>query len=187
MPHHAQTTDLHVYTVGKLYHPERTRWPEVTEYAYRDGGHQLRLFWRNLTPSVVRAVAKGPIHFGLLVRPPVVWLLYRIDGACDWSDAPYSIHLEGPDAPAPPDPELGADRALLTVILVDADTGLVRALRGVSSSPPFTAALHAAIRAQAAAPFDRAAYDAAVRRDYAHFPQTAAMVREAVVLERGGL
>jgi hypothetical protein len=48
---------------------------------------------------------------------------------------------------------------MVTIILVDASTGLVRALRGVSYSPEFTRAIHGAIAVQAASPFDSAAHE----------------------------
>ena len=43
---------------------------------------------------------------------------------------------------------------MITIILVEATTGIVLALRAVSFSPEFTRAIHRAIAQEAAAPFN---------------------------------
>jgi hypothetical protein len=50
-------------------------------------------------------------------------------------------------------------RAPVTIILVEATTGLVLVLRTVTFSPEFTRALHRAIAAQVGAPYDRATHE----------------------------
>jgi hypothetical protein len=61
--------------------------------------------------------------------------------------------------PPPPHEETSpASRAFVTIILVDAATGILRALRAIAYSPEFTRAIHEAIAGQAAAPFDAAAH-----------------------------
>lgn len=177
---------MHTLSVGQLYHPGRTQWPEVGEYNYRAWQHELRLFWRAPSDADIEAVRAGAIHLGLYVRQPVVWLLYRIEGACDWSDAPYSIHLVAGAERTPPDPVTAETRALLTVVLADADTGIVRALRAVSMSPRFTRALHAAIAQQLAQPFDAAQHEAQIAATYARYSHSKQMARDATITEKAG-
>jgi hypothetical protein len=68
----------------------------------------------------------------------------------------------------------------LSVVLTDAQTGIVRALRVIGLGTALTNALHQAIRAQAEAAFDRAAYDERLNRLYARYPQTDLMLSAAV-------
>lgn len=154
----------HRYRVGEPYIAGRVGWPERVEYNFRGGGHELRMFLPGLRAREVRAVRQEPAEFGLLVEGDVLLFLYRFGAAIPWGDAPYSWHLVGRHDPSeqilPPEPGSAEQRALLTIILVDADSGIIRALRALTLSPAFTRALHAAIREQAARPWPGdAAYD----------------------------
>jgi hypothetical protein len=105
-------------------------------------------------------VRKGRADFALVVDPPVLMLCYRLGDGIHWSDAPFSWHRVPADQRAlPPDTE-PVQRALLHAVLIDANNGIIRAMRAMSLSPSFTAALHRAIRAQAAIPWEPRAYDA---------------------------
>lgn len=174
--------------VGSAYLPGRTRYPEAVQYLYRAGGHEL-LFWlRSPTRDEVESIRRGQAWFALYVEQPLIVLLYRFDSAIDWSDAPFSIHLVPPDQRALPAAlgEAEESRALLQIVLVDADTGIVRALRQLTWSPAFTAVVHAAIREQAAKPWDVAAYDRALAALYQRFPTSEALLRAAVARTEGG-
>jgi len=152
---------MHTIAVGELWHPDRKRWLE--------------------------AVRVGRVDLGVWCRAPhVIVLLYRIAGACEWSDAPYSWHLVPEDRRALPEPTTSsADRALLQIILVEAESGIVRVIRAVTFDPLATRLLGQAIRDQAAAEWDRAAYDAELREAYA-VHTTRSLLAAALVRCRGG-
>ena len=174
--------------VGHPYISGRTHWPEQSEYNYYRGQHELRLFWANPSADEVRGVRKGPAHFALYIEGPVIMMLYQFERACDWSDAPYSIHLVPQEHRTAPPVSAGPEtRALLQVLLVDAATGVLRAIRAITLSPPFTAALHRAIDAQMHSTWDSGAYDQSLRSIYAKYPQSSDMLRAATIIERGGL
>ncbi|MFO1432584.1 MAG: hypothetical protein U1F76_21025 [Candidatus Competibacteraceae bacterium] len=156
------------------------------EYNYRAWQPKLRLFWQSPSPREIAAVNAGPADFGLLVEPPLIGFLYHFEGGCSWSDASYSFHRVPLEEQLIPESARANDPDLLVVILVDAATGIIRALRVVTFSPPFTALLRQAIRAQAAQPFDQPAYEQAVQTAYRRYPDTDSMVRAAVIVERGG-
>src|SRR5262245_25796369 len=133
--------------VGALYRPSRRSWPERGQYMLRDTGHELALFFASPSGREVDVVSRGEAEVGMLVRGSVIFILYRFGaaGEVDWSDAPFSFHripreerVEVPAAPA------RGERGRLTVVLIDASTGIVRALRRVSLSAAFTARLHEA-------------------------------------------
>ena len=144
---------MHLIEVGQPYSQTRRTWPETVQYNFRGGSHELVLFYASPHPAEVAGVQTGRAAFALATYMDLIFLCYKF-GDLPWSDAAYSWHLvsEEDREPAPDWPEKDA-RALLTTILVDAKTGIVRALRASTFSPAFTRALHDAIRAQAARPW----------------------------------
>jgi len=167
--------NVHAYIVGQLYHPGRTRWPEAAQYDYRSGQHELVMFWSGISPGDIQAVKRGTCEFEMVELPPVIFLLYRINGACDWSDQPYSWHLLAEDERMLPPP--GPGRALMQVRLVACETGILRAQRLISLKPRLTQRLHAAIRRQAAAPWPGdEAYDNALSAAYRQYPTAEALL-----------
>lgn len=172
--------------VGDLYVPGRTSWPEAAEYNYTRAGHDLRLFFAEPSISEVLAARSAKIRLALLVEPPLIVLAYKIPGLADWSDAPYTWHLVPPEHRAIPEVATGEQRAWLNVTLVDASTGILKALRAVTLTPLATQLLHAAIAAQAAQPWDLAAYDAALANLYARHASSEDIAKAAQALITGG-
>lgn len=180
---------MHALRVGERHHPDVAAWPEVNEYNHRGGAHELVLRLARPTVAEIAAVARGPASFGVLDPGDgdLLFALYRFGDAIRWSDAPFSPHLlPAAERPLPPAPEPGADRALLTVVLVDAADGVVRALRSLTLPPRVTAALAAGILRLDARPWPgRAAYQAQLDAFYAARPTGAEMVRSAIVGQGG--
>lgn len=178
---------MHLYEVGKPYSPTRTQWEEGTEYNYRGerrGVHEIRLFFRHPKPIEVQSVKQGEATFGLVVQENLIVLVFKF-GAIPWSDAPYSWHMV-PERERHLPPELRpGERETLTVFLIDADTGILLAIRQVSFSPEFTRALHQAIRAQAGRPFDQVIYDRQLRALQARY-QSKDLYKIAIVRCKGG-
>lgn len=175
---------MHKLSVGELYSPGKTRWPETAQYNYRSGAHELLILAANPTPEEIESVRAGRADFAVLASPPVLLLLYKFAPRIPWSDAPFSVHLV-PEAERqlPPDP-VGEERAGIQVILVDAATGVVRAIRLLSLSTQVTAGLHRAIRAQALIPWEPQAFDAALQRLYRD--QSKELAERADLRCRGG-
>jgi len=149
---------VYKFEVGKLYNPNRTVWPEVAQYNYRGGNHELVLFYNRPRKSEVKAISQDSAEFALYVSGQQIVFLYRFN-VVDWSDAPFTIHrVPVEERTMPPEP-VELERELLQVFLVDASNGILCVLRALTMSPEFTRILHAAIRAQAEMPFNQAAYD----------------------------
>lgn len=164
----AMEEPVHIYEVGKPY-SSRANWPELAQYNYRGGEHELVLFFNQPTHDEIRAVSKAWVEFALYSTDTQIVMLYRFGAAIPWSDAPYSIHLVPPEQRTLP-PETGPEEgALLHVVLVDASNGIIRAMRAIAMPPGFTQALHAAIREQAQLPFTRATYNGALESLFAHY------------------
>jgi len=126
------------------------------------------LFLNSPTRDEIYAVRKGIAHLALYVERNLIILLYKFGQAIRWSDAPYSVHL----VPQEERVELATDEnswALLHILLVDAETGIIKAMRVISLPPDFTSALHRAIKDQAAMPFTPASYNAELESLYAGY------------------
>jgi hypothetical protein len=194
-------TELHEYRVGEWYSPTRTTWPDgVAHYAYRGGVHELLLFLSSPTPNEVRGVRQGEAEFGLVAQGPLIVLLYRFasppehpgarprpGAALPWGDAPFTVHrVSEAERTLPELPSSPEERALLAVMLIDAATGIIRAIRVVSLSPAFTSALEEAIREQARLPYEAATYDRLLDALYARYPSSDALLALAGVRCMGG-
>jgi hypothetical protein len=157
-----QQAMVHNYEVGTLYEPGRASWPESARYHYRIGAHELLLF-RDASPEEGEAIRSGPCEFAALVEEGVLFFLFRFGEVVPWSVAPFSIWLVNMSERVLPGPLLEGEREELQVILVEAATGLIRALRTVLLPAPLSAALNRAIEEQAARPWPgQAGYEAAV-------------------------
>lgn len=153
--------NLHRFKVGSLYHPNHTSWTETATYQWRGGQHDYVWFMASPKPREIAAVRVEPCEFGLYVDGPAIFFQYHFPSACAWSDAPFSWHLVPKEEQLPiPIYPLEGLRPMLNITLVDATTGIIKALRLVSLSPEFGNVLHKAIIDQSRAPWTgREAYD----------------------------
>ena len=153
---------MHLYSVGKPYNPARRSWPPGSQYNFRAGAHELLFFFESPTEREVEAIRKGAAEFALVFEPPVIVLLFRFGEGIPWSDAPYTYHvLPAEQQQLPIDWEEGSPetRALIEIMLISCETGIIRAMRQVTFSPEFTRAVHKSIWEQAHAAYDPVAYD----------------------------
>lgn len=145
-------------TVGGLYLPGRTTWPEAVEYNYFSNNHELRFFLKNPSRYVTEVIRKMPVQLGLFMQGDIILLVYRF---IDYKKqlvpvngySPFSIHLVPENMRTIP--EIKGDMeegGLLRIHLVDADTGVLKAARTVALSPEFSAALSSAIVEQSNIP-----------------------------------
>jgi hypothetical protein len=173
---------MYEYRVGMPYSPTRTSRSDAGEYNYRARSHELRLFFSNLSRADVRAVSNGPADFALLMQKDVLFFLYRFGEAVPWSDAPYSLHKVAqkfPDEASLPPTELAGKSVLLNILLIEATTGIIQAVRVIGFPSSFSQALHEAIRKTWDAPFSEASYNAQIDEAYRLYPHTMDMVKAA--------
>lgn len=179
--------DFTVFQVGQPLDPHRRRWEEGVMYTYHQDMHQMLLFFTDIRSFERKAVERGVAHFGLYVEEYVIMLLFKMDGpgggkGIDWHDAPYSWHLLPAEArtmpPSPQDIHEG-EGAPLIILLIDAATGIIRAIRVMALSHEFTSHLYRAIREQADRPFDKHRYQKQVLGLRQKFPTVPLMVAAA--------
>jgi hypothetical protein len=178
---------LHLYAVGKPYHPDVQSWPETSQYRFSSGMHDLVLFLEDPTEREVQAARTGEAEFAMLFQDGVIMLCHRFGDGLPWSDSAFSIWLVPSAERVLPPVLVGQQRALMVVLLVDASTGILLTFRVVSLSPEFTTHLHEAIRRQARMSFKgKADNDKRVARIRRLYPTTEALVADTTMRCKGG-
>ncbi|MEW5892929.1 MAG: hypothetical protein AB1697_07305 [Pseudomonadota bacterium] len=168
--------------VGEVYSAAHNRYDEGARYSYRDQAHDLVLFWTRPSAAEIEGLRGQPIEVGLYSHGPAAFLLYKIQNVCEWSDLAFNVHLV-PEAERELPTEPPGERGRLRLTLVNADNGIVVAKRLVSLDKVMTQALRHTMQEQAAQPFNRLRYDAAVQEVHARFADSDAMVQAAEVVE----
>ncbi len=142
---------MQIVALGKPLFEGRNELPEAIEYNYQAGDHTLLLSMKNLHLSEIKAVREEPAEFGLYCEDGIIFLLYRFGEILPWSDSAFSWWNVAEEDRRIPAPQANpAERILLKIILVEAATGVVKAIRVTTFSPEFTERLQRAIRGQAA-------------------------------------
>lgn len=175
-------SELHAYAVGQPYSPIRTRWAEGVEYNYRDGAHELRVFFNHVSEQDVDRIVRGNAEFAVnaSASPDIIFFLYHFGDAVPWSDAPYSWYMVPLDQRATLLVLPAGTGVLLSIVLVEAMNGIILGLRTVSLSPHVSRVLHEAITQQIARPFTQTVFDAELARVYATYPDSTDLLRGAV-------
>jgi hypothetical protein len=168
--------------VGEPYSPDHNRYDEGVRYLYRNGAHDLTLFWSGPSPAEIAGLRDRPVTVGLYSHGPAAFLLYKIDDVCEWSDAAFNVH-QIPEAERELPDEPTGERTRLIITLVDAADGIIKGRRLVSLDKVMTQALRHVMVEQAKSPFVRPLYDIAVQETHARFPDTDAMAEAAEIVE----
>lgn len=178
---------MQIVAIGKPLFEERHELPEAIEYNYQSGDHTLLLSMKNLHPKEIEAVRNAEAEFGLYCENGIVFLLYRFGEALPWSDSAFSWWNVAEEDRRIPAPQTNpATRILLKIILVEAATGIVEAIRVTTLSPAFTEKLHDAIREQAMGePFSREEFVGRSLQIYQKFTP-AEFAMKTIVKTKGG-
>jgi hypothetical protein len=150
---------MYVTKVGELLMPGKTRYQEGAYFEYDKAGPVLILALSQPTEREIYAARKGVVEFALYESPPAIFLLHKIQGLEQWSDSPFSIRLYERKPPI-------KNTGIFFIALVDADTGILKAQRLVSTSIEFANELRAAIMRQYEKPFSKAEYDRKIDEMY---------------------
>ena len=122
---------------------------------------------------------------GVHLEEPVIWLLFDLP-TVHTADAPFTPHLVPPEARHFPRPRTPETRYPLTVVMADAATGIIKALRYATLSPAISRQMHGAAAALLHRPFDNGKYHRAVDDMYNRHPDPSSMLRLAPVMNELG-
>ena len=159
------------FEVDKPFEPGKTNYPEGVKFDFTEGGPVLLLFFAGPTEEEVEAVRGGAFRIGFLEggiiednrhKGVIIFLLFRF-GDLPWMDAPFSIHLAQYKTPAEVEERLGYG---LQVLLIDANTGILKVIRLVGLGAEWSRNFRQAMLEQETAGFDWRAYDAEIQRTY---------------------
>lgn len=168
--------------VGEIYSSKHTEYSEATQYCYYNGMHDLALFWSRPTLKETNGFLKQSVELALHVEQSVLFLLYRINDICEWSDVAFNIHqLSAEEREIPSEPP--ATHAKLQMTLVNADSGIILAKRMLSIGPALTQALRHTLQDQMQTPCSRLQYEAQVKQAYARYPDSDALLKSAWMTE----
>lgn len=177
----ARTGKWYRYEVGQLYNPQIRYWAAETPSLRMtaDYGIELALFYHGPTSVEIQAVRNGLAQFAWIdTDGPVGVLAFRF-GTLNWADCPFTPHRKEPDY-EPGLPELVAGRHLTVVCpLVDATTGIIKAIRLTTWPAEFATAVKASVDRMREAPYTKLAHDAALDGLYAYETYELVQLRSA--------
>lgn len=130
---------------------------------------ELGIVVKKPTVAEIQAVEEGTFEFAVTVVEPVVFLLYRCDPVFGWSDAPYNIQRSDEETKKY---WLGrnykpTDHPFCNIMLVDADTNRIAAMRAFTLPPSVAFPLFEAVHKQAKGAYSNQVYDAILNGIYA--------------------
>jgi hypothetical protein len=127
-------------SVGAVYDPRVTAWPQGAAFVFYSGAYELLLRWHRPSPAEADAVARGPGALAFLVHKSALLILHRLGagGTAEWADVPAAPHLW---AELP-----GEGQQTCRIVLIDL-RGIVWAARLVWLPAGFSQALRPAVLA----------------------------------------
>lgn len=171
------TSPRYARQVGELYNPAVTSWPdERMEWTLSPQGVELLLTYSHPSDAEVDAVRRGPARFALLAGDGALILAHRFE-PLPWADTPWQASRQR--LPVGVEAAGDGERLIVSIVLVDAATGVIKAVRVVTWPERFaTAMAHAVLRqAQTAAPDEVGARE--IEAWYRRYPSTPELVRAA--------
>lgn len=130
---------------------------DSVRFGMGDSGAELLVFFGSPIEKEISAIREGPAQFGMFTKENVIFILAKF-GTMPWMDAPFHVglakgltHLQ--------DIEEGQGYGC-TIIFVDSNTGIIKALRYVGLSTEYSKRLKDNIEEQMNEAFDKALYDA---------------------------
>ena len=84
---------MHKYELGGYFHGHPKAFQEGCTLLYDNSGPALVISLPGLTSEEAKHIQKGQIDFGVFEEEGILFLLIKIPGVLDWSDAPFHIGL----------------------------------------------------------------------------------------------
>lgn len=141
----------------------------------------LSVFINSPNRRQIDAIRRGRYNFALVIGPDLFFLMYRFGRAIGWAGAPFwGVIVPSEERPLPSGAWPGGG-VTLQVVLIDAGTGVVRAIRSVELPLDFTYDLNTAIRRQAMLPcLNKTAYQKALAAMRQICPTVRSLLQRAV-------
>ena len=168
---------MHTLQVGQPYDPTRNSYRQIEQVRFTPGFCELVRFWHSPSESEIEAHRGSASFAAVLVSEHLLMFAYRF-GSLDWCDAPFQARRLASALQGIPAGDVASPISLRTV-LVDADTGHVRAFRRDELSSEVSAIIRGSLAMQLDVPFDDEVAGQHLSTMHQHFSTPEAMVREA--------
>jgi len=153
------------FEVGELFEEGKIKYQEGIKFDFDQSGAMLFLFFNHPTEDEVKNTKKGSLELRLCSMSNVIIILTKLEGM-QWMDAPYSVHLSQPFE----FDEIGPDQGVgLSIFLIDAATGVLKAMRYVGLSNDFSNRLKEVINEQKITDFDTRQYQQSINNIYSAY------------------
>ena len=171
--------EITVYEVGKYIENTPKKYDECIKFDLTDTGINIPVFFNSPTLDEINEFAEGKIKLGYYTYKNVILVLIKI-GNLSWMDMPYSIHLSN-HLSAIKDFEEGNGIGLTTTLyLINAQNGILEALRVVGANNRLSVNLIKDIKKQKEMTFEE--YD--VNLDYIYKTYTTKeLINRAKIIE----
>ncbi|MBB4936552.1 hypothetical protein FHR32_000857 [Streptosporangium album] len=140
-------------------------------------GCELALFYPSPTAAEVHEIRGGLPQWAWVELDGIAVLAFRF-GTLQRADTPYQVTRDetARDQSGPIDPE--GKHLIVSVVLVDAHTGIIKGLRALTWPPEFATAVRDTVQRQLDSPITDAQAGIALQALYDLYPDTASLVRE---------
>ena len=167
------------HVVGSPYEPGVQSWEAGCFFQMAGEECSLELFWLDVTDRDVENVARGEATFGLWYsNDGDVYFIFRF-GQDAWADSVFSVWQMPEEKRIRPPKVFGRRRLVLDIVLVDAETGTVRAVRRAPLSVSFSRKLCASVARQFGDRYISAwsgeDFEARCLKVYAEYPESGAI------------
>ena len=159
---------------------------ERFEYRYTNGTHMLQVIMPRLTPAEIEAFQRGKMHVGLYVRGDTIFFLWKVEGIQEWSDQAFSLFALPPDSRSV-EPARNGEHILLSMVLLDSHTGVVKAMRVITYSTHMSQIFQRLLMRQLQNGLSPEQHALNIKEAYALYPHSRDMVKAALCTERAGL
>lgn len=149
---------MHKIEVGKLLAPNVTQYQEGPKFDYTPSGPIVRIAFNNPTAKEIEGAKSGTLEMSYYVRGPIIFVCLKIQGCGRWMDMPFSIRLHENVNFDWSDEIVDGQGLAITVMLVDAQTGILKSYRLIGASTAFSRGLRSAILQQYEQSFDKDEY-----------------------------
>lgn len=131
--------------VGKLFKDDVTRYQEGVRFDINDAGCDLFIYYKYPSESEINSIKSGNFKTGFYAEKNAIFMLFKF-GSLQWMDAPYSVHLSKNLTRF----ELfdGGQGLALHIYLIDAATGVLKAIRLIGLKTNFSIQLIEAVEKQ---------------------------------------
>lgn len=160
---------LQTMSVGELLIPGKKAYPEGMMLEYTTSGPIVILSFGNPTDKEIEGAKNGQIEMAYYETEQILFLVTKIAGCGGWLDAPFNIRIyDDKNIEFDWSEEIVDGSGLaMQIVLVDANTGIIKAMRLIGTHTKFAKGFRAAILRQFEKTFERNRYMSTLNEIYA--------------------